>query len=55
MFNYTYPKGDAGGNFIKVAKPDGSEWNNLHFFFDSGAFLFDPNNDLISRPLNDTA
>jgi hypothetical protein len=52
MFNYTYPKGDLGGNYIKISKPDGSEVN-LHAFWDAGAFIFE--NDILVRPFNETA
>ena len=38
LFNKTYPKGDAGGNFLKIKMLNGT-LANFHSFWDSGAFL----------------
>lgn len=38
LFNRTYPKGDAGGNFLKITMLNGTI-ANFHSFWDSGAFL----------------
>jgi hypothetical protein len=54
FFNETFPKGDLGGNMMKIALQNGT-LVNLHAFWDAGAFRIHPSDDFLVRPLNDSA
>lgn len=62
FFNESHTKGDLGGNqvfvyvikFIYLKKLDGTKVN-LHAYWDSGASVLQPNDDLLVRPLNETS
>lgn len=51
LFNETYPSGDRGGNSLKITLLNGSA-NNLHSFWDSGAFRIQNDSWFLIRPLN---
>lgn len=51
LFNKTYPKGDAGGNLLKIKMLNGTI-ANFHSFWDSGAFLLQNETHQFVRPLN---
>lgn len=52
LYNKTYPKGDAGGNFIKVTLLNGTTGYNLHKFWDSGALRVQNDSYEFPRPLS---
>jgi len=51
LFNHTYPKGDAGGNFLKLQMLNGTI-ANFHSYWDSGAYLLQNDTYQFIRPLN---
>ena len=51
LYNKTFPKGDAGGNFLKVKLLNGS-FENFHSFWDAGAFRFQNDSWFLVRPLD---
>lgn len=51
LFNETYPSGDRGGNSLKIVLLNGTV-NNLHSFWDSGAFRIQNDSWYLIRPLN---
>ena len=57
FFNETYPKGDQGGNLLKIKLPGNTTLGNFHSYWDAGAYQFQKETDKINRPLNaaDTA
>lgn len=40
FFNVTYPKGDQGGNLLKIKLPGNTTDGNFHSYWDSGAYKF---------------
>jgi hypothetical protein len=54
FFNETFPKGDLGGNLMKVVLQNGTTVN-LHAYWDAGAFRIHPTNEFLVRPLNKSA
>lgn len=51
LFNETYPSGDRGGNSLKIVLMNGT-LNNLHSFWDSGAFRLQNDSWFMVRPLS---
>ena len=51
LFNETYPQGDRGGNSLKINLLNGTQ-QNLHSFWDSGAFLIQNDTWFLVRPLD---
>ncbi len=51
LFNHTFPKGDQGGNLLKVKLLNGSI-ANFHSFWDSGAFRLQNDSYNFVRPMN---
>lgn len=51
LFNKTYPKGDAGGNLLKIKILNGTS-QNFHSFWDSGAFRVQNDSYNFVRPMN---
>lgn len=51
LFNHTYPKGDAGGNLLKIKTLNGT-LQNFHSFWDSGAFRLQNDSYTFVRPMN---
>lgn len=51
LFNMTFPKGDAGGNFLKIQDLSGTV-QNFHAFWDSGAFRLQNDSYNFVRPMN---
>ena len=51
LFNRTFPKGDQGGNYLKIQMLNGT-FVNFHAFWDSGAFLLQNDTYQFVRPLN---
>jgi hypothetical protein len=51
LFNHTFPKGDAGGNLLKIKLLNGSV-ENFHSFWDSGAFRLQNDSYNFVRPMN---
>ena len=52
LYNGSYPKGDAGGNFIKINLLNGTSRYNLYKFWDSGALRVQNDSYRFDRPLN---
>lgn len=52
LFNATFPKGDRGGNDIKVTLPNGTANFNLHAFWDAGAMMIQNDTWFLVRPLD---
>lgn len=51
LYNHTYPKGDAGGNLLKLKLLNGTV-SNFHSFWDSGAFRLQNDSYNFVRPMN---
>lgn len=51
LFNHTFPKGDAGGNLLKIKTLNGTV-QNFHAFWDSGAFRVQNDSYNFVRPMN---
>lgn len=51
LFNETYPSGDRGGNSLKITLLNGTA-QNLHSFWDSGAFRIQNDSWFMVRPLS---
>lgn len=51
LFNKTYPKGDAGGNLLKLKLLNGTV-ANFHSFWDAGAFRLQNDSYNFVRPMN---
>lgn len=51
LFNTTYPSGDRGGNSLKIVLLNGTT-QNLHSFWDAGAFRIQNDSWFIVRPMN---
>ncbi len=51
LFNATYPSGDRGGNSLKITLLNGTS-QNLHSFWDSGAFRIQNDSWFIIRPMS---
>ena len=51
LFNETFPTGDRGGNSLKITLLNGTQ-QNLHSFWDSGAFQVQNDSWFLVRPLN---
>ncbi len=51
LFNQTFPSGDRGGNSIKI-KLINQTSQNLHAFWDAGAFVVQNDTWSLTRPLN---
>jgi len=51
LYNRTYPKGDAGGNLLKLKILNGTV-QNFHSFWDSGAFLVQNDSYTFVRPMS---
>jgi hypothetical protein len=51
LYNHTYPKGDAGGNLLKLKLLNGTI-SNFHSFWDSGAFRLQNDSYNFVRPMN---
>jgi hypothetical protein len=51
LFNKTFPKGDAGGNLLKLLLANGTS-SNFHSFWDSGAYRVQNDSWVIVRPMN---
>lgn len=51
LFNHTFPKGDAGGNLLKLKTLNGTV-QNLHSFWDSGAYRLQNDTYDFVRPMN---
>lgn len=51
LYNETYPTGDRGGNSIKIELQNKTE-QNLHSFWDSGAFKIQNDTWFLVRPLD---
>ena len=51
LFNHTYPKGDAGGNLLKIKLLNGS-FSNFHAFWDAGAYRLQNDSYQFVRPMN---
>ena len=52
LYNQSFPKGDAGGNFIKITLLNGTGNYNLHKFWDSGALRVQNDSFTFNRPLS---
>lgn len=51
LFNSTYPSGDRGGNSLKIVLLNGTV-ENLHSFWDSGAYRIQNDSWFMVRPLS---
>lgn len=51
LYNRTFPKGDAGGNLLKIRILNGTS-QNFHSFWDSGAFRVQNDSYNFVRPMN---
>lgn len=51
LFNKTFPSGDRGGNSIKIKLLNGTS-QNLHAFWDAGAFMVQNDTWFLNRPLS---
>jgi hypothetical protein len=51
LFNQTYPKGDVGGNFLKIILKNGTS-SNFHSFWDAGGYVVQNDSWVMVRPLN---
>jgi hypothetical protein len=51
LYNQTFPSGDRGGNSLKITLMNGTS-QNLHSFWDSGAFRVQNDSWFIVRPMN---
>lgn len=51
LFNHTFPNGDRGGNLLKLKILNGTT-ENLHSFWDAGAFRLQNNSYTFVRPMN---
>lgn len=51
LFNETFPSGDRGGNSLKITLLNGTV-QNLHSFWDSGAFRIQNDSWFMVRPLS---
>jgi len=51
MYNETFPSGDRGGNSLHVVLLNGTT-QNLHAFWDSGAFRVQNDSWFINRPMD---
>lgn len=51
LFNHTFPKGDAGGNFLKLTLLNNTV-QNFHSFWDAGAFRLQNDSYTFVRPMN---
>lgn len=40
LFNGSYPKGDQGGNLLKIKMPGNATAGNFHSYWDAGAYQF---------------
>lgn len=52
LYNLTYPKGDLGGNLLKVKLKNGTSNNNFHSYWDAGAYILQNDSWAIVRPMN---
>lgn len=52
LFNLTYPKGDLGGNLLKVTLKNGTNNSNFHSYWDAGAYILQNDSWAIVRPMN---
>ncbi|XP_031505811.1 nuclease P1-like [Nymphaea colorata] len=50
LFNESFPKGDVGGNFLKVVLKNGST-SNFHSYWDAGGYLLQNDSWVMVRPL----
>ena len=51
LYNHTFPKGDAGGNMLKIKLPNGTSYN-FHSFWDNGALRLQNDSYNFVRPMN---
>jgi len=51
LFNKTFPSGDRGGNSIKIKLLNQTS-QNLHSFWDAGAYMVQNDTWFLTRPLN---
>lgn len=51
LYNHTFPKGDAGGNFLKITTLNKTV-QNFHSFWDAGAFRLQNDSYTFVRPMN---
>lgn len=51
LYNHTYPKGDAGGNLLKLVLLN-KTIANFHSFWDAGAFRVQNDSYSFVRPMN---
>ena len=52
LFNKTYPKGDQGGNLLKIKPPVNQSLGNFHSYWDAGAYLLQNDTYSFNRPLS---
>lgn len=52
LFNLTYPKGDIGGNLLKITLKNGTNNSNFHSYWDAGAYILQNDSWAIVRPMN---
>jgi hypothetical protein len=52
LYNMSYPKGDQGGNLLKIKLPGNTTAGNFHSYWDSAAYQFQKETDKIDRPLS---
>lgn len=52
LFNLTYPKGDVGGNLLKITLKNGTANSNFHSYWDAGAYILQNDSWAIVRPMN---
>lgn len=52
LFNQTYPKGDQGGNLLRIKLPGNETLGNFHSYWDSGAYKLQDDTTKINRPLD---
>lgn len=52
LFNLTYPKGDLGGNLLKITLKNGTNNSNFHSYWDAGAYILQNDSWAIVRPMN---
>ena len=52
LYNLTYPKGDIGGNLLKVTLKNGTVNSNFHAYWDAGAYILQNDSWAIVRPMN---
>lgn len=50
LYNTTYPSGDRGGNSLKIVLLNGTT-QNLHAFWDAGAFKVQNDSWFVTRPM----